>query len=116
MENKNREKLLSKIDELIILVKESNDYKRYLELKKAMEKNNDIMSLINKVKKIEQLIINKEYRKEDTKKEKVELTSLNDELNSYPIYQEYNYLQKDIDSTLQTIKSIIEDSINKINS
>ena len=74
------------------------------------------MSLIKKIKKKTQIIINKEYRMEDTSLDEEEFKKLEDELNSYIDYQEFTYLKEDINNTLQSIKSILEDNINKINS
>ena len=74
------------------------------------------MNLISKIKKEEQIIVKKEYRKEDTSSLNEELNKIKKELNSFPIYQEYTYLQQDLNNTFQTIKSIIEKSFEKINS
>ena len=112
MENKNKEELLKKLDELIELIKDTPNYKRYIELKDVMSKNNDIMTLIKKIKKTEQSIVKKEYNKEDPKDEEDILKSLKEELNSFPVYLEYSYLQEDLNNDFQNIKKIIEDSIN----
>ena len=116
MERQNKELLLSKVDELVTLLKESNDYKRYIELKEAIKTNKEIMNSISKIKKLEQERINKEYKKEDVKLLSEELKSLKNELNSYPVYQEYMYLQEDLNNTFQNIKKIIENSIEKVTS
>lgn len=112
MENKNKEAVLNKLDELISLIKDTPNYKRYLELKNNMGNNKEIMSLINKIKKEEQTIVKKEYNKEDTSLEEKELLNLKNELNKYPDYLEYTYLQEDLNNDFQNIKKIIEDSIN----
>ena len=115
MEKQSKESLLKKVDELVSIVKNTSDYKRYIELKKIMEDNNEIMSLVNSIKKKEQELVKKEYNKVNTSKDEIEVNSLKDELNSYPIYQEYIYLQEDLNNTFQNIKNIIEKSIEKIN-
>ena len=112
MENKNKEAVLNKLDELISLIKDTPNYKRYLELKNNMGNNKEIMSLINKIKKEEQTIVKKEHNKEDTSLEEKELLNLKNELNKYPDYLEYSYLQEDLNNDFQNIKKIIEDSIN----
>lgn len=112
MENKNKELLLKKIDELLDLIKQTNDYKRYKNLKDEMSKNEEIMSLVKKIKKIEQSIVKKEYNKLDIKDEEKELNRLLKELDDFPIYHEYSYLQEDLNNDFQNIKKIIEDSIN----
>lgn len=116
MEKKNKELLLKKVDELVDIIKESDDYKRYIELKTIMENNKEIMKLVKNIKSLQQKTIKLEYNKQDTTKEEKELQSLKDELNSYPIYQEYIYLQEDLNDTFQNIKVIIEKSVERINS
>lgn len=113
MENKNKEKVLKKLDELISLIKNTDNYKRYDELKKEMSKNDLIMSLIKNIKKTEQSIVKKEHNKMDTVEEEKKLEELKEELNSFPSYLEYSYLQEDLNNDFQNIKKIIEDSINK---
>ena len=112
MESKNKEELLKKIDELVDLIKNSQDYKRYITLKNKMLNNKEIMFLIEEIKKLEKTIVKKEYNKTDTKLEKEKVNSLKKELESFPIYLEYSYLKEDLNNDFQNIKKIIEDSIN----
>ena len=108
----NKDELLNKIDELIELIKNTPNYKKYIELKEIMKNNSDIMSLIKQIKKVEQSIVKKEYNKVDTSEEENKLKELKSELNTYPIYLEYSYIQEDLNNDFQNIKKIIEDSIN----
>ena len=112
MENKNKEKLLTKLDELISLIKNTPNYKRYEELKSEMSNNKEIMNLVKNIKKLERSIVKKEYNKLDTKKDEEELMILKNKLKEYPDYLEYTYLQEDLNNDFQNIKKIIEDSIN----
>ena len=112
MENKNKEELLNKLDELNKLIKDTPNYKRFNELKKSLEENNEIMSLIKEIKKVQQSIIKKEHKKEDTSIDEERLNNLKDNLNKYPDYLEYTYLQEDLNNDFQNIKKIIENSIN----
>lgn len=112
MENNNKERLINKTKELVELIKNSSDYQKYLELKNKMKDNNEIMTLINKIKKEEKIITNKEYRKEDTKENNKNIDKMKQELETYPIYKEYIYLQEDLNNMFQSIKSIIENSLN----
>ena len=108
-----KQKILNKIDELIDILKSSEDYQRYIYLSNEMKKNNTIMSIINDIKKLEQKRVNLDYKKEDTKEIDLEIESKKKELNEYPIYVEYNYLKVDLDNTFQSIKSILENNINE---
>ena len=112
MENKNKEELIIKINELVSLIKDTPEYKRYISLKESMSKNKEIMSLINDIKKSEQTIVKKNHNKQDTIEEEKKLKELKEKLNSFPAYLEYSYLQEDLNNDFQNIKKIIEDSIN----
>ncbi len=112
MEKKNKELITTKIEELVKLVKSSEDYKRYIYLKDKLADNKEIMSIINKIKKKEQERVNKIYRKESIENLELEIENLKSMLNEYPDYLEYSYLQSDINDVLQNIKSIIENSLN----
>lgn len=112
MENYNNDLLISKVKELVKLIKETKDYQKYVDLKNKMKDSNEIMSLINKIKEEEKIIVNKEYRKEDIKENNDNIKKMKDELMTYPIYNEYTYLQEDLNNMFQSIKSIIENSLN----
>ena len=45
----NKEKILNKVDELVSLIKNSDDYKRYIFLKEEMKNNKEIMNNISKI-------------------------------------------------------------------
>ena len=112
MEKLNSELVLDKTNELVSLIKESNDYKRYLFLKEEMKKDKQLMELVNKIKKSEKLRVNLEHKKEDISNIDKEINSLRKELNEYPIYQEYLYLQEDLNNLFQNIRNILETNIN----
>ena len=112
MEKLNSELVLDKTNELVSLIKESNDYKRYLFLKEDMKKDKQLMGLVNKIKKSEKLRVNLEHKKEDISNIEKEINSLRKELNEYPIYQEYLYLQEDLNNLFQNIRNILETNIN----
>lgn len=116
MEESVNEEVLKKVDELVLLIKGSPEYKRYLEITKSMKENQEIMSLIKEIKDTQKRIVNLEYKNESIEKEDKIISSCLDELKDYPIYNEYSYLQEDFNSLFQGIKSILENYINdKIN-
>lgn len=112
MEKQNKELILKKVDELINIIKSSDDYKRYIYLADEMKKNDTIMSLVKEIKKLEQKRVKMEYNKESTSDIDNEIDNKRKELDSFPTYQEYSYLKEDLNNTFQSIKSILEQNIN----
>ena len=53
-----------KIDALIDTIKESQEYKRYIEIDKVLNKNKEINNLVNDVKKMQQRAVMLEYHKD----------------------------------------------------
>lgn len=106
--------ILDKIDELIDLIKNSSDYKKYILLKEKIEKDNDIMDLINLIKSKQKEIVKLKSKKMDYSLEDKVIKESLDKLNSYPIYVEFNYIQEDLNILFQNIKNSIEKTINDI--
>ena len=104
--------VLEKIDEIVNYIEESDNYKKYKEIEKKLEKDSDIMDKINKIKSIQKEIVKLEVNKRDVSHLEKEIEDILSILNTYPIYQEYIYLQEDLNNTFQSIKSIIETYIN----
>ena len=108
--------VLSKIDEIVEYIEESDTYIKYKEIEKKLEKDSDIMDKINKIKSIQKEIVKLEIANKDISLLEKEVDDILNELNTYPIYQEYNYLFEDLNNTFQEIKFIIENYLNnKIN-
>ena len=70
------------------------------------------MDKVNRVKSIQKEIVKLEVEKKDISNLEKEIEDIISLLNTYPIYQEYVYLQEDLDSAFQSIKTIIETYIN----
>jgi len=102
------------IDDLVSSIKESDKYKRYILVRDKIKEDKDIMDRINKVKSIQKEIVNLKYKGKDYKDKDLEIDNILKELNSYPIYLEYDYLVEDLNYMLKYIKESIEDEINKI--
>ena len=105
-------KVLSKIDEIIDYIKDSNTYKRFIFIEEEMNKNKELMNLISNIKIIQKDLVRKENKGINTTELNKEYISLKNELNSYPIYIEYNELLEELDNTYQEIKYIIENYLN----
>lgn len=109
----NYQKMKNKMDELIETVQNDPLYQRYLLAKKSMQENKEIMDLINQVKEKQKCIVRASGNKEDSSIYEEEIASLMSKLEKYPIYQEYSYLQEDLNEMFQELKFLIENSINK---
>ncbi len=98
------QKLLQKVDDLILFVKESKEYQLCLEAKEKMSENKELMQLIEEVKNLQKQYIRSNNAKEDKKKldEKIEV------LNEIPLFVTYNQNLEVVNQKLQ----IIEDEVN----
>lgn len=91
------------IDNLFQNLKESTNYKNYLKVVKDMEKNKEIVSLIEEIKRLQKIYANEKDNNVNKK-----LCILKDKLNSYPIYQSYLIIKDELNSELFEIKDIFE--------
>ena len=99
--------------ELVKIIKDSNDYKEYLELKEKIKFNKEIMEKINKVKALQKSYVKSAYLdnkiKQELDKELVNLESI-------PLYKEYLIKEKKINNIMINIKEglnvIFEDILN----
>ena len=107
MVNQLNKKISNKIDEIIQEIENSDIYKKYLSLQKQIESNSELMELINKVKVMQKDVIHK-------KKKQAELDKLMDELNSNPLYREYNNTIYEINNTFGIIETSINNYFNKL--
>ena len=108
------EKLLNKFDDILEELKRSPKYQDLLAVKKQLEDNEEIKSLISEIKGLQKTMVKKEAEKKSfAKEEEIYQEKLN-LLNSIPLYQEYSYLLDDIQVDLEIIRSSIEKEINKL--
>lgn len=78
------------LNEVINTIINSDDYKKCIELKNTMASNEELVSLIEKIKKLQ-----KKYVNTNDQELLVELEKLERELNNIPIYVIYmQYLEK----------------------
>ena len=89
------------IDDVISVIVNSKDYQQCLQLKDKMKKNQELMKLIEDLKKAQ-----KEYVKSGIEKEKID--SLEEELYQFPIYVVYmEHLEK-----VNDMLSYVEEDLN----
>ena len=108
------EKLLNKFDDILEELKRSPKYQDLLAVKKQLEDNDEIKSLISEIKDLQKTMVKKEAEKKSfAKDEKIYQEKLAI-LNSIPLYQEYSYLLDDIQVDLEILRSSVEKEINKL--
>lgn len=106
MENSYK-KVLQEIDQLVEIIEHSNEYQTYLNIQQKMSQNKELMQLIDYIKKTEQDIAKKEQCGLNTKDAIQRLNQLISKLEEYPIYQEYQVRQEDLNHQFQLITSAI---------
>ena len=108
------ENVLNKVDDLVDTIKSSEEYQRYLIVSKNMYSNTNIMDKIKKIKKLQKEIINLSSRGENITSKEQEINLLLEELNSYPIYVEYEELVSNLNYKYNYIRNSFEELIDKI--
>ncbi len=104
----NRE-ILEKLDEILGLVKDSQDYHDYQFLAKKLEKNQKATKLIADIKKLQKQLVQREAKKEDYSKEEKEIEELLKSLNQIPLYTEFLEKQQELNEIYQLIHTKLED-------
>ena len=106
-------KILEKTDELVNLITESKEYKKYQSIKDKMKKDEEIMALVEEVKTLQKEAVKKASKNESTENLDKTINEKLAILNKFPIYQEYLSIEEEINVILQTVKNTIENYINK---
>lgn len=92
------------LNEVINTIVNSDDYKKCIELKNTMSSNEELVSLIEKIKKLQ-----KKYVNTNDQEILVELEKLEEELNNIPIYVIYmQYLEK-VNEKIEFVKDELND-------
>ena len=103
MEESNKELILTKIDELVNIIKSEENYIRYEKITNQMKSNSTIIELINEIKQLNKKLINLQYKNIDTTEIEDKIKEKENFLNSMPIYLEYKYLQEDLDNLFASL-------------
>ena len=106
--------ILNKFEELIALIKNSSDYKKYKELEQIIKQDKEIMGLIDEIKDCQKQIVKFKIIGKDINNLENIIASNLEKLDNIPVYVEYNYLQSDFNEMFQIIKNTIEKCLNDI--
>ena len=109
-----RNKILNKTDEIIDIIKNSKEYKKYIEVSNKMKEHKEIMTLIDEVKSLQKKLVKEKSLNKDITSIDNEINKKIEKLEGYPIYLEYIYLQEDLNESIGLIKEGIENYINNI--
>lgn len=101
--------IINKIDDVILSIKDTDEYVRYLKILKQVENSNIINEYIEKIKQIQ-----KELVKTPSIKLTDELNKYKKELNEIPLYMDYIDSINDVNEILLNVKSKIETFITDI--
>lgn len=98
------EKLNKSLDEVVDCIKESKEYKKCIELKKKMETNDEINSLIKEIK-----LKQKKYIRTNDSNILSELNELEERLNCLPIYHVYTMNLEKVNEYINYVKDELND-------
>lgn len=98
------EKLNKSLDEVVLCIKNSKEYKKCIELKEKMESNEEINSLVKEIK-----LKQKKYIRTNDSNILSELNELEEKLNSIPIYHVYNENLEKVNYYINYVKDELND-------
>ena len=99
------EKLYKKLDDVILCIKESNEYKNVIDIKKKMDSNEELKKKINDIKLLQKKYVKSNY---DSSVKK-DLDKLNDELLEVPIYRIYLDNLSIVNEKIEYVKDSLND-------
>lgn len=102
----NNKEILNKIDEIINLIENSSEYQKYLSLKKDLDNDKEITLLISEIKLLQKDVVHHLDKKELLNKKLKELESI-------PLYIEYQNTVASLNNTYAIIEQRINNYINK---
>ena len=103
------EKLNKSLDEVVDCIKNSKEYKKCIELKEKMDSNEEVNSLVKEIKTKQ-----KEYIKSNDPNILSELKSLENSLNSIPIYHVYTINLEKVNEMINYVKDELNDYFQEL--
>lgn len=108
MVNLSNQKILNKVQEIVDLVKSSEDYQNYLYLEEKMKSHPTIPKMIEEIKKLQKEIVQGESKELDITRLEQEISSLESELKEIPLYQDFLTQQEKLNRLFIYIKDTIQ--------
>ena len=105
------EEIEKKALELVKAIKDDNKYKEYINLRKKLKDNKDIMSKMQEVKRLQKEYVKGAYLDKEIE---TKLNSLLKELEQDSLYQEYLAKEKEINNILNDISEGLNIIFNKL--
>ena len=99
------ENLYKKLDDVILCIKESIEYKNVIDIKKKMDSNEELKKKINDIKLLQKKYVKSNY---DSSVKK-DLDKLNDELLEVPIYRRYLDNLSVVNEKIEYVKDSLND-------
>ena len=91
----------------------SDEYKEFKKYETILDNSKEINNIITNIKRLQQQIIKKEDKNQDTDKEEIELQSLYKELNTYDDYVKYIESSKKFNELITYIQKEFENYFNQ---
>ena len=98
------EKLNKSLDEVVLCIKNSKEYKKCIELKEKMNSNDEINSLVKEIK-----LKQKKYIRTNDSNILSELNELEEKLNCIPIYHIYTENLEKVNYYINYVKDELND-------
>ena len=99
------ENLYKKLDDVILCIKESIEYKNVIDIKKKMDSNEELKKKINDIKLLQKKYVKSNY---DSSVKKY-LDKLNDDLLEVPIYRIYLDNLSVVNEKIEYVKDSLND-------
>lgn len=104
------EELNRALDDVIFTIKESKEYQNCIQLKNKMQGNEDIVRLVDEVKKLQKEYVKSNYDSDIKKK----LDYVIEELDSIPIYVIYNQELNKVNEMIDYVRDTLNEYFYKL--
>lgn len=105
--------VIKEVEKLKEDILNSDEYKEFKKYEIILDNSKEINTIITNIKRLQQQIIKKEDKGQDTDKEEIELQSLYKELNTYDDYVKYIESSKKFNELITYIQKEFENYFNQ---